>query len=83
MSKLLMAVVVAASLILAGTGTVFAEEGKAPELGDWGYWEAVESGNLPSPQGRNVIGSGISAEKEKLPVIELGGVSFRVGLDTH
>ena len=82
MSKLLMAVVVAASLMVAGTGTVFAGQAKAPELGDWEYWEAVESGTLPSPQEEDVIGSGKFAEKDKHPVIELGGVSFRVGLDT-
>lgn len=83
MSKGLMAVAVAASLMLAGAGTVFAGQAKAPELGDWEYWEAVESGTLPSPQGKNVIGSGKIAEKDKFPVVELGGVRYRVGLDTY
>lgn len=83
MKKVLVAVALAASLMLAGTGTVFAGEAKAPELGDWEYWEAVESGTLPSPQGEHGIGSGKTSGESRFPVVELGGVEYRVGLDTN
>lgn len=75
------AIAVAAAMAL-GTGASIAAEKKAPEFGTWQYQEALETGSLP-PAERVMEAGADGGEVRGFPTIELGGVVFRIGLDTH
>lgn len=77
----LTAAAVAAAMVL-GAGASIAAEAEAPEFGTWQYQEALETGTLPSAAKAMKAELG-QAGKQALPTIELGGVEFRIGLDTH
>lgn len=68
--------------VLAWSGSSLAAEkgtAKASEIGTWQYWEALETGNLPhtgSPSATR------SADAVKYERIKIGGISYRVGVDT-
>jgi hypothetical protein len=77
----LTAAAVAAATAL-GTGASIAAEKKVPEFGTWQYQEALETGTLPSAIKAMEAGPD-AAGKPELPTIEVGGVKYRIGLDTH
>ena len=70
------------ALFLAGPGSAIAGERESPEFGTWQYWEAVESGNYRPPKA-SVQEKADRKDTQKDSLIELGGIPFRVGLDTN
>lgn len=75
------AAAVAAAMILGASASIAAET-KAPEFGTWQYQQALETGTLPSA-GRVMKATPDRGEEQAFRTIELGGVVFRIGLDTH
>jgi hypothetical protein len=51
-----------------------------PEPNDWEYRVALETGNLPPEAGALNAGSGTAAN---VPTVEIGGIVYRVGIDTN
>ena len=77
-----MAAVAAVSAVMAWSGASLAaekQEAKAPEYGTLEYQVALETGKLPSESGTFAVQS---ASAEKIPTIEIGGVTYRIGVDT-
>lgn len=72
----------AVAAMVLGAGAAIAAEAEAPEFGTWQYQEALETGTLPSA-GKVIKAEPGAAGTQDLPTIELGGVEFRIGLDTH
>jgi hypothetical protein len=73
--------VVAAVAMSAGIAPALAAEKEVPEYGTWQYLEAVETGSLPEDYfGRDAR---IGLPGDKAPVIEVGGMTYRVGIDTQ
>lgn len=80
------AVAVAAAvtmMIVGGAGPVFAAEKKAPELGTWQYFEAIETGNFPSQEVSTQVRKSGAEQAPVFETVELGGISYRIGLDTY
>jgi hypothetical protein len=81
--KTLMAAVVVAAATIIGSGAAQANEAtKAPEPGTWEYQWAMETGTLPStgsakPQNESRLAG------EPVPTVEIGGLVYRVGIDTN
>lgn len=78
-----MAAVAAVTAIMAWSGTSPAadkQEAKSPEHGTFEYQEALETGRLPS---ESVTFSVHSASDEKLPTVDAGGITYRIGVDTR
>lgn len=81
--KTLIAAVILAGTIGIGVGTAAqAEEKKAPEPGTWRYQVALETGALPASES-------VKMQKESgrtgasVPAIEVGGIVYRIGIDTY
>ncbi len=77
-----MAVFAAVSAVMAWSGASLAAEkpeAKTPEYGTWEYQMAMETGKLPS---ESSTFAAQSASAEKIPTIEIGGVTYRIGVDT-
>jgi len=53
---------------------------QAPDPNNWEYRVALETGNLPSDVGALNAGSGPAAD---VPTVEIGGIDYRVGIDTN
>ncbi len=75
------ALILAAATVIAG-GTALAGEKTAPEPGTREYQAALETGSLPASapdKARKESGRANSP----VPTIEVGGVVYRVGIDTN
>lgn len=78
-----MAVAAAVTLMMAGSGPAFAAERTAPDSDSWQYFEAVETGNLPS---QVMVKQDPKKGWERtggFDTVDLGGISYRIGLDTN
>lgn len=78
-----LAAVAAVSAVMVWGGVSLAaekQEAKAPKHGTWEYQVALETGKLPSESGTFAVQS---ASDEKIPMIEIGGVTYRIGVDTR
>jgi hypothetical protein len=53
---------------------------RTPDPNDWEYRVAMETGSLPSDVGAFKAESGSAAD---IPTVEIGGVVYRVGIDTN
>jgi hypothetical protein len=94
MAVLVLAAVTMAAPAFAGQTTAEREMSKGKEVGkvgsgtralapdptDWEYRWALETGNLPSEAGALNAGSGRAAN---VPTVEIGGIVYRVGIDTN
>lgn len=81
MKALMAAVAVAATII--GSGAALANEStKAPEPGTWEYQWAMETGTLPSSGSANPQAESRPAA-EPVSTVEIGGLVYRVGIDTN
>lgn len=81
---LVTAVGVLALAMTASGGVAFA--GEKGETGNWAwYYEgAVETGSIAEAPPAGVVFSGApGADVEEFPVVEAGGVPYRVGVDTR
>lgn len=73
---------VAAAVMILGSGAALAVEKTAPEAGTWEYQLALETGALPASDS-------VKAQKESgradasVPTIEVGGFVYRIGIDTN
>ncbi|OGP77203.1 MAG: hypothetical protein A2Z40_00340 [Deltaproteobacteria bacterium RBG_19FT_COMBO_60_16] len=77
-----MAAVAAVLAFMVWSGVSLAaekQEVKAPEYGTLEYQVALETGSLPSESGAFAVQSSSDA---KMPTIEIGGVTYRIGVDT-
>ncbi len=74
------ALILAAATVIAG-GTALAAEKKAPEPGTLEYQAALETGGLPAstPAAAHKKADPRTAQAK---TIEVGGVVYRVGIDT-
>jgi len=54
----------------------------APEYGTFEYREALETGTLPPGEGRAIDPPAMGKSGDQVPVIEFGGLKYRVGIDT-
>jgi hypothetical protein len=52
---------------------------QTPDTNDWGYRSALETGNLPS---KVIVPSAGSGREANVPTVEVGGIVYRVGIDT-
>ena len=76
------AAIAAVAAVMAGSNVSFAAEeknAKTPEFGTWEYQWALETGNLPSETGKPAAKPDSYRD---IPTIELGGLVYRVGIDT-
>jgi len=78
-----MAVAAAVTMMIAGTGPVFAAEQKAPDSDSWQYFEAVETGKLPSREMSKQVRKSGTEQSVVFETVDLGGISYRIGLDTN
>ncbi len=53
-----------------------------PESGTFEYQAALETGNLPSDDGRAAVSASRPKTGAQVPAIEIGGMNYRVGIDT-
>jgi len=53
---------------------------RTPDPNDWEYRVAMETGSLPSNAGAFNAESGSAAD---IPMVEIAGVVYRVGIDTN
>ncbi len=81
MKTLVMAAVTAAVTVI-GSGAALAVEKKAPESGTQEYQLALETGALPASDSMNERKESGRADAS-VPTIELGGIRYRVGIDTR
>lgn len=51
-----------------------------PDTNDWEYRSALETGNLPSEA---IVPSAGSGPEANVPTVEVGGIIYRVGIDTN
>jgi len=56
-------------------------QGTSPDQGNYESQETLEAGKLPSGENTMSSGSGFRGD-ESVPIVEEGGASFRVGIDT-
>jgi len=73
---------VVAAVMILGSGAALAVEKKAPEAGPWEYQLALETGKLPASDSVNAQKKSGPAD-ESVPMIEVGGRVYRVGVDTE
>ena len=75
----IMAVVTALTTMIYAR-PVLAAGDKAPEPGSWEFQEALETGSLPA----GYFGTDKEAKDsvDKPALVEVGGVSYRIGIDT-
>jgi len=52
------------------------------EYGTFEYQEAMETGTLPPGEGRAIDPPAMGISGDQAPVIEVGGLKYRVGIDT-
>ncbi len=82
MRTYMVAAVVVAAVTVIGGGAALAVEKKAPEIGTWQYGLALETGTLPASD--SVKASKATGRADAtVPVIEVGGRVYRVGIDTN
>ncbi len=74
------AVIVAAATFI-GSGAALAGEKKAPEPGTWEYQAALETGKLPASDA-GTVRKASGPQSASVPTIKVGGVVYRVGVDT-
>ena len=74
-------VMVAATIIGSGVAPA-AEKVATPEPGTWEYRSAMETGALPSSQSVKPA-TEKDGSKAAVPAIEVGGVTYRLGIDTN
>jgi len=53
---------------------------RTPDPNDWEYRVAQETGSLPSGEGALNAGNGAAAV---VPTVEIGGVVYRIGIDSN
>jgi hypothetical protein len=75
-----LAVAASIAITMAWSGTVLAGD-KAPERGSWEYQAAMETGSLPA--GSIDAGKAAKDSADKPPLVEIGGIVYRIGIDTH
>jgi len=76
------AVAAAATILTVGTAPAFAAEKAVPSSDSWQYFEAVESGNFPVQDQKNPVRKGDADRGDGFERVDLGGISYRIGLDT-
>jgi hypothetical protein len=81
MKKTLLAIVAAVAVSAVGIAPALAADQEVPEYGTWQYFEAVETGSLPADYFDRDARIGLPGDKA--PVIEVGGMTYRVGIDTQ
>ena len=78
-----MAVAAAATILMMGTGPAFAAGQKVSDTSSWQYFEATETGNLPSQvMAKQDLRKGPD-QAGGFEMVDLGGISYRIGLDTN
>ena len=78
-----MAAFAAVSAVMTWGGASLAaekQEAKTPKYGTWEYQMALETGSLPSESATLAVQSSSDA---KMPTIEIGGVTYRISVDTR
>lgn len=80
MAVLAVVAVTVAAPAFAGQTQAERETSKGNRSSDWEYRVAMETGNLPSDVGALKTGSGLEAN---VPMVESGGILYRVGIDTN
>ena len=78
-----MAVAAAVTMMIAGAGPAFAAEKEIPDSTSWQYFEAVETGNFPSPEASKPVRKSGAEQVQLFETVDLGGISYRIGLDTN
>lgn len=76
------AVVVVAAATVIGSGAALAAEKGAPETGTQEYQLALETGALPASEFAKLQKESSLADAS-VPTIEIGGLVYRLGVDTH
>jgi len=76
-------VAAAVTMMMVGSGPVLAAEKKVSDSHSWQYFEAVETGNLPSQDVANPVRKRGAEQGDAFQTVDLGGVSYRIGLDTN
>lgn len=61
---------------------VFPPADATPEYGTFEYEEAMETGTLPPGEGRTIDPPAMGISGDQAPVIEVGGLKYRVEIDT-
>lgn len=82
MKTLMVAAVVMAAVMIIGSGAAQAVEKKVPETATQEYQPTLETGALPASD--SVTGQKESGRTDtSVSTIELGGVTYRIGIDTQ
>ena len=72
---------VLAAATSSGGSLALAEEPKGPQVGSWGYQQALETGTLPPEHHAEVSTARPAGRQDGQQTIESGGLACRIGVD--